>query len=224
MRREPLHIEAVIFDYDGTLFYLNIDFRAMRGGVEKLLRHYGIEPTDLDGLLILEMIDEAARRISEKDLESGSSFYQRAIEFVTEFEVAAVAAGSILPGVTSTLTKLKEQGIKVAIVTRNCEKAVKMGFPAIKDFCDAFLPRDSVKRVKPHPMHLTLALKELGIQDPACCLVVGDHVLDVTGGRQLGMKTAGVLTGKTTTQDFAAAGADFILDDATKILDLIFQV
>ena len=119
MIRERIRINAVIFDYDGTLFYLNINFTAMREGVEELLRHYGVEPAALNGLLILEMIDEAARRISEKEPTSGSSFYQRAIEFVTEFEVAAAREGKILPGVIATLKKLKKQGFKVGIVTGN---------------------------------------------------------------------------------------------------------
>jgi phosphoglycolate phosphatase-like HAD superfamily hydrolase len=38
----------------------------------------------------------------------------------------------------------------------------------------------------------------------------------------MGMKTAGVLTGKTTRQQFIEAGADLVLDDATKVLDHIF--
>jgi hypothetical protein len=37
------------------------------------------------------------------------------------------------------------------------------------------------------------------------------------------MKTAGVLTGKTTRQQFVEAGADLILDDATKVLDHILE-
>ena len=37
MKQEPMHIEAVVFDYDGTLVHLNIDFNLMRQGVEEFL-------------------------------------------------------------------------------------------------------------------------------------------------------------------------------------------
>jgi phosphoglycolate phosphatase-like HAD superfamily hydrolase len=52
--------------------------------------------------------------------------------------------------------------------------------------------------------------------------MVGDHVLDVEGGKRMDMKTAGVLTGNTTRQQFIEAGADLVLDDATGILDHVF--
>jgi phosphoglycolate phosphatase-like HAD superfamily hydrolase len=39
----------------------------------------------------------------------------------------------------------------------------------------------------------------------------------------MGMKTAGVLTGNATYEDFVEAGADFILDDVTKLPDCIFN-
>jgi len=88
---------------------------------------------------------------------------------------------------------------------------------------DAFIPRDSVTRVKPHPDHLIQAIKEMSIHHPERCLMVGDHPMDIEGGKRMGMKTAGVLTGKTTWQEFIKAGADLILDDATKIPGCIFK-
>ena len=47
--------------------------------------------------------------------------------------------------------------------------------------------------------------------------------MDIEGGKRMGMKTAGVLTGRTTRQEFIKAGADLILDDATKIPGCIFE-
>ena len=62
-----------------------------------------------------------------------------------------------------TLDYLRRRGIKVGIVTRNCEEAVRRVFPDIDAFCDAFVSRDAVKRVKPHPDHLTFVMKALRI-------------------------------------------------------------
>ncbi|UCH00663.1 MAG: HAD hydrolase-like protein, partial [Deltaproteobacteria bacterium] len=114
-----MYTEAVIFDYDGTLVQLNINFSGMRQGVEDILAEYGIEPDAHKGLLILEMIEEATRLISEKNPSEGPSFYHRALELVTEHEVRAAKRGRILSGVVNMLTLLEERGVKVGIITRN---------------------------------------------------------------------------------------------------------
>jgi len=218
-----MHTEAVVFDFDGTLVHLNIDFGLMRQDVESLLADHGIQPIGLKGLLALEMIDEATSRISEKDPVEGKVFYQNAHLVVTEHEVRAARKGRILSGVITMLKALRRRGVKVGIITRNCDKAVRIVFPDIECFCDAFIPRDSVTRVKPHPDHLIQAIKEMSIHHPERCLMVGDHPMDIEGGKRMGMKTAGVLTGKTTRQEFIKAGADLILDDATKIPGCILE-
>jgi phosphoglycolate phosphatase len=215
-------INAVMFDYDGTLVQLNIDFGSMRQGVEKLLVEYGIEPGSLKGSYVLEMIDEAAKRISNKSSPEGLAFNHKALELITVHEVRAAKDGRRLPGVLRMLRLLKERGIKVGVITRNCDKAVKMVFPDIEHLSDTYLPRDYVTHVKPHPDHLALALKEMEVRDPTLCLMVGDHLMDIEGGKRMGMKTAGVLTGKITRQGFMEAGADYILEDVTAITGIIF--
>jgi phosphoglycolate phosphatase len=220
-RTPPFH--AVIFDYDGTLVQLNIDFRSMRWAVEKLLAGYGIELDSLKGSYVLEMIEEAAGCISKKSSTKGFAFQKEALELVTGHEVEAAKEGKKLPGVLRMLTLLREKGIKVGIITRNCDKAVKMVFPEIECFSDVYLPRDCVSRVKPHPDHIASALKEMEIDDPRRCLMVGDHLMDIEGGKRLGMKTAGVLTGKITHQAFRKAGADYILKDVTGVTGIMFD-
>ena len=216
-------MEAVIFDYDGTLVHLNIDFGVMRRDVEEVLVEHGIEPEDLKGLYILEMIDEATTRISRESRSQGSAFYRKSHEIVTQHELAATKEGKILPGVVQMLELLRKRRVKVGVITRNCDKAVKVVFPHLESLCDVYIPRDRISRVKPHPDHLGLALERLGVENAVRCLMVGDHVLDVEGGKHMEMKTAGVLTGKTTRQQFVEAGADLILDDATKVLDHILE-
>jgi len=218
-----MDVEAVIFDYDGTLVHLNINFSVMRRGVETFLTDYGIEPAALKELYILEMIHEATRLISGQDPAEGPSFCSKALALVTEHEVRAARKGKILPGVIDMLKLLKKRGVKVGIITRNCNRAVKIAFPDIENFCDAFIPRDYVTRVKPHPDHLALALKRMAVDNPVHCFMVGDHVLDIEVGKHMGTKTAGVLTGKATRQDFIEAGVDFVLDDATMIPGRIFM-
>ena len=216
-----MKLEAVIFDYDGTLVRLNIDFAALRRDVEGSLIGYGIELDRLEGLYILEMINEGAGMISGMSPSEGASFYHEAHELVREHEIRAAEKGDMLPGTTDTLKRLQEQGFKVGIITRNCKEAVEIVFPHVEQYCDVFIPRDDVKQVKPHPDHLGMVLEKLAVENPTRCLMVGDHILDIKAGKRMEMKTAGVLTGETTRRQFMEVGADLIFDDATKILNYI---
>ena len=135
----------------------------------------------------------------------------------------AAEEGDMLPGTMDTLKRLKEQGFKVGIITRNCKTAVEIIFPHIEQYCDVFIPRDNLKQVKPHPDHLAMVLERLGVENSSDCLMVGDHILDIKAGKRMEMKTAGVLTGKTTRHQFDEAGADLIFDDATKVLNYLAE-
>ena len=218
-----MNIQTVIFDYDGTLVWLNINFKHIRQEIEQRLAGYDIDFRALNGLYVLEMIDEATKSISKKRPSESSAFYDKALAIVAEHEVMAAKKGQIIQGVKPMLKKLRKRGIKIAIITRNCNKAVKMVFPDIESFSDAYLPRDYVSQVKPHPDHLVLALEKMGVNDPTRCLMVGDHIMDIEGGKRMGMKTTGVLTGKITRLDFMQAGADYIVDDVTAIPGIIFK-
>ena len=218
-----MNTEAVLFDYDGTLVYLNIDFGAMRRHIEGLWADYGLEPLLLKELYILEMINEAKEIISNKDPTKAELFYREVHKIIEGHEVIAAQCGKIFPGVVTMLELLRQRGVRVGIITRNCDKAVKILFPHIDKLCDAYIPRDYVNRVKPHPEHLKRALEEMSASNVAQCLMVGDHIIDIQAGKRIGMKTAGVLTGKTTQQDFRKAGADLIVENVTKLPEYLFK-
>jgi phosphoglycolate phosphatase len=126
----------------------------------------------------------------------------------------------MLPGVEKALRFLRRKGIKVGIVTRNCEEAVRKVFSDIEEFCDVFVSRNSIKKVKPHPEHLTTAMKILNVSGEEA-VMVGDHPIDVQAGKRVGMKTIGVLTGRTKSEEFEKAGADLVLKDASEVAGLL---
>ena len=115
---------------------------------------------------------------------------------------------------------LRKKGMKVGIITRNCEDAVRKVFPDIDDFCDIFVSRNLVKKVKPHPDHLTYVMKSLKISGQEA-MMVGDHVIDIQAGKRVGMKSIAVLTGRTTKEEFEKAGADYVLTSVSEIIKLL---
>jgi phosphoglycolate phosphatase len=217
----PLHaIKAVIFDFDGTLAVLNIDFSSMRERIFALMRRSGIKEDAIQEKYLLEIIDEVYKMLWEKNPSGAETFYQESHDILHEVEMKAAERGRLIPGVEGTLKWLREQGIKVGIITRNCEDAVRKVFAEIDDFCNIFVSRNSVRKVKPHPDHLTHVMKSLKISGEEG-VMVGDHVIDIQAGKRVGMKTIGVLTGRTKKEEFEKAGADYILGEAAEICELL---
>jgi phosphoglycolate phosphatase len=210
------NMKAIIFDFDGTLAVLNIDFNAMRERVFDLMRHFGIEEELIKEKYLLEVIDEACQILEKTNPSSAEEFYQKAHQILHQVEMMAAEKGRLIPGMEETLKNLRGSGIKVGIVTRNCEEAVRKVFPSIDVFCDVFVSRNSVKKVKPHPDHLTYVMESLKVSGDEAWMV-GDHPTDIQAGRQEGMGTIGVLTGRTKREGFEKAGADYILDNVTEI-------
>jgi phosphoglycolate phosphatase len=218
--RKLNHIKAFIFDFDGTLAVLNIDFSFMRDRIFDLMRHYSIGEEMIREHYLLEIIDEVYQVLYEKNSCSAEAFYQESHQILHEVEMRAAEKGNLIPGTKATLENIRGKEVKVGIITRNCEEAVRKVFPDINHFCDVFVPRNSVKKVKPHPDHLTHALDLLKISGEDS-VMVGDHIIDIQAGRKVGMKTIGVLTGRTKREEFEIAGADYILREASEICALL---
>jgi phosphoglycolate phosphatase len=132
----------------------------------------------------------------------------------------AAEEGRLIPGTEATLKSLRMKGINIGIITRNCEDAVRKVFPGINDFCDVFVSRNSVKKVKPHPDHLTCVMELLKTSGEEA-VMVGDHITDIQAGKRVGMETIGVLTGRTKKEEFERAGADYILKDVSEIYKIV---
>jgi phosphoglycolate phosphatase len=215
-------IKAVIFDFDGTLAVLNIDFSEMREQVFELMRKYGVNEEEIEEKYLLEIIDEVVQILIQKNPGAAETFYQEAHQILHEVELKAAEEGKLLPGVEAALQSLRSRGFRVGIVTRNCEEAVRKVVHNIEAFCDVFISRDSIKNVKPHPEHLTSVLEALHVTGGET-LMVGDHTIDIQAGKRVGMKTIGVLTGRVKKEEFEKAGADYVLGDASEVCSLLLS-
>jgi phosphoglycolate phosphatase len=209
--------DAILFDFDGTLATLNLDFADMRRRVLALAVTQGLPLDALQGLYILEMVEHAAVLLRQHRADLAEAFYRTAHQLLQDIEVEAAQSSSLLPGVPELLQALRQRRIGVGIVTRNCAAAVRRMFPQLDEYCQAFLPRDQVTQVKPHPGHLQTALERLG-SSPTRTIMVGDGVLDIQAGKALGMFSIGVLSGETSRASLLAQGANLVLTSAAELL------
>ena len=212
--------DAILFDYDGTLAVLNLDFAAMRQQLLAFTVTQGIAASALQDFDILEMLTHATGLLQQRQPAHATRYAQAAEQLLQDIEVTAAQHSCLLPGVPELLTALQHAAIGVGIVTRNCDAAVRVTFPALETYCQAFVPRDRVTHVKPHPEHLTTALDALGVP-PELALMVGDGAMDMQAGKALGMFSIGVLSGTTSRATLLAQGADLVLPHAVDLLPYI---
>jgi phosphoglycolate phosphatase len=210
-------VDTVIFDFDGTLAKLNIDFDHMLSAIVELIAHYGIAHQSLQNRFVLEMIAEAGAILNNKSRKKAESFTDEAYLIIEGIEVEAADRGELFGRTKELLRVLSKHGIGTGIITRNCFKAVHTVFPDIITYCPVVVCREDVKHVKPHPGHLRQALMQLG-SNPERSIMIGDHPLDIETGQNAGTLTAGVLTGHFQENDFITAGANMILSQAADIL------
>jgi phosphoglycolate phosphatase len=213
-------VDTVVFDFDGTLAKLNIDFNQMRRVIAELVSRYGVDHQDLKHMYVLEMINETAAILQNDSPRKSKTFKEEAYRIVEDIEVEAAGTGELFEGTKKLLTTLREHSVRSGIITRNCARAVRIIFPDISSFCTAVVCRDHVRRVKPHPEQLNLALSRLDAS-PGRSLMIGDHPLDIETGHNAGALSAGVLTGRFQKEDFLAAGADMVFQEATDIIHLL---
>jgi phosphoglycolate phosphatase len=211
-------IRAAIFDFDGTLTPLTLDFSLLRAKVEETAREYVDESflASQADQYILEMIHAVADTLAEEGLR----FRQRAFQELSFLEVNAARGKSLYPYARDTLLRLRSKGVKVGIITRTCMEVLETVFPDLAYHVDTVVTRDDTRLVKPNPEHVRLALEALQIA-PGEAVLAGDHPTDIEAGRAFGTLTAGVLTGRTSRAQFVNAGADHIFDDIRGVVGLL---
>ena len=129
---------------------------------------------------------------------------------------------TLFPGVESTLRELHGCGLKLAICSSRAhctlDRFVKtFGFEAL---VQAVVSSDDVLRGKPYPDPALRALELVGCQ-PEESLVVGDASYDILMGRAAGCRTCGVTYGNQSADQLREAGADWLIDDFVKLLDIV---
>jgi phosphoglycolate phosphatase len=213
---------AFVFDFDGTLAILNLDFGEMRRRLSEIIEGYGIAPSQFDHLYILEMIETVVAQVERDDADRAARLYHQAHASILALETESARHSSMLPGAIETLQSLRRQGFKVGVVTRNCGTAVRTICGSIDQLCDVFLPREAVRFAKPHPEHLQRALEQLHV--PAHeAVMVGDGPIDISAGKAIGLMTVAVLTGGRDREELLVSQPDLILDSVADLMASLSQ-
>jgi pyrophosphatase PpaX len=212
-----LALRAVLFDFDGTLVdTTELIYRSMRhasGRVlgrelprEVLMRNVG-QP------LIKQMEVLAPERAAEM-LE----VYTRHNAEIHDDEIRE------FPGVAESVGRLREAGLRTAVVTSKRRATVKQAlrlFPELGEVLEHFVTMEDTPEHKPHPAPLLHALELLGGLPPEEAAYVGDSPYDMRAARAAGMLSVGVSWGAFTAEALRSGEPDALfpnLDPAVEFL------
>ncbi len=178
-RRDWLFLlDAIVFDLDGTLVQLTIDFGQMRAEVIEIVERYAVAvDARRQGLLTLELIADVTAELSRRSPQQAARFAAEAHAAIEAIEVEAARRADLFAGVPELLAWLRDRGLKLGIITRNCRAAARKVLESLEPLVGVVLTRDDVPAVKPDPLHLRRALETLGVPGERA-LMVGDHPLE----------------------------------------------
>ncbi|HPP29406.1 MAG TPA: HAD-IA family hydrolase [bacterium] len=200
-------MKGVIFDFDGTLVTLSINFKKIKEKILKEAEKHKLKIYNRN-LPVLELLEEIKKLNGKK----GKEFYVRGHMILKEEELRASEYTKPGKGAVDLLRRLKTKGIKIGIITRNCRTVVEKVIKKFGILYDVMLTRDDVRKVKPDSSHIEKCLQMMGLKKDDVILV-GDHLFDVRAGKMAGILSAGLKSGSISEEDFLKEGADFVLED-----------
>jgi phosphoglycolate phosphatase-like HAD superfamily hydrolase len=163
--------DAVVYDLDGTLVRLAVDWQQVERDVADRLRAAGVDPEPHD---MWEMLDAA------EDAGIGDAVH----DVIATHEREGATRAERLPGAD----ELPTLDVPTAVCSLNCEAACRTALDrhGLLDGFHVVAGRDTVPERKPDPRALRWVLDELGVE-PERALFVGDSPSDEVTAERAGV-------------------------------------
>lgn len=171
MDLEKAGIKAVVYDLDGTLVSLMVDWDEVQTAVEGVYQRAGIEVEE-NGLWELLLSAESVGLGSEVE------------DTISEYEREG-ARNSIR---LEFADHLFSHELRVGVCSLNCEAACRIALEehALLDRVSVIIGRDSVSQHKPHPLPLRTVIENLGSEVDET-LFLGDSERDKETAERAGI-------------------------------------
>jgi beta-phosphoglucomutase len=218
-------IEAVIFDWDGTL----ADTKwAVVQAFQKVLVEVGCLVSDrfierLMGVGTKMTIEEAFKKCN---IVFDDEQLEHLVRDKIESQVELFEKVSLFEGATELLEELQGR-TKIALATMSGRKVINKLLPEknVESCFDFVVTADDVSKPKPNPEVFVVSAAKLGV-DPKDCVVLEDSIFGVRAAKEAGMKCIALPSGAYSKDELLKENPDLIVDALTekeKILHFIFS-
>jgi phosphoglycolate phosphatase len=212
------HIDAILFDLDGTL----VDSRKdLTKSVQYLQKKYGaLRSTELQvASFIGDGVDKLVQRAlphvaSKKRLEEAVAFFK------TYYREHCLDHTRVYPTVKRVLEYFKDK--PMAVVTNKPVRVSGRILQGLKldHYFKFVVGGDSLPHKKPHPAPLYSALQTIGIKPTRRVVIVGDSRHDVIAGKAAGIRTCGIRSNIGDYQNMIKYRPDFIITRMSELVRL----
>ena len=207
--------KAVIFDLDGTLLNTLTD---LYNSVNYALGSFGFPERTIDE--IRSFVGNGIKKLMERSTPVGTDEETNAecLDVFREHYLLHMADNTApYEGVNELIEKLRESGIKTAVVSNKLHSAVvglcKDYFPSIEEAIGVSVEEER----KPNPVNVLKVLRIFGITADEC-IYVGDSEVDVQTAHNASLKCIGVTWGFRDEEELIKNGADFIAHNSDEVL------
>ena len=216
----PLRLRAVLFDMDGVL-YNSMPYHA--SAWHRAMAQFGYDLPEEEvymhegrtGTSTVNLVSRRQHGIEVSD-ERVAEIYKVKSDFFNEFPPAKP-----MPGALSLLRQLKEQGLKILIVTGSGQRSLLDKLNV--DYPDIFrrelmVTAFDVKHGKPDPEPYLMGMQK-GELNPDECIVVENAPLGVRAAKAAGIFTIAVNTGPLPDHVLLDEGADLLFPSMQALSD-----
>lgn len=159
--------DLIVFDFDGTLFYLDIDWNELRQKLRSRMMEIGGE--DLEFNPMVDTIEDVRRK--------NETTFQILRQLIDEYETQGHRRPN--PPLIEALKTLHNMGKKTAILTLNTRAVVNtiMKEYDLNHYVDTIICFEDVSAHKPEPEGLEKIMKEYNASSTST-LLIGDSLRD----------------------------------------------
>lgn len=220
-------LKALVFDMDGTITILKLPLEAMRRDTKEYYISRGYPPDQFEECDGISSSTGKARQYflsngyNEDDWDRMESEVDK---ILSQHEGFAAADAIPINGALDIVQRIREAGLKTAILTNNGRPALDKILQQIPltDYFDIILTRHESPKPKPFPDGLWKVASELGVERNEI-VYVGDALIDATAAQRAGIKFWGVTTGETSSEILHEAGASNVFTSLSGILNATLE-
>lgn len=211
--------KSIIWDIDGTV----IDTRnAMASAYRAACEEMGLQEDNYQR--IFAYVGQKSSKVFIDQFGLSGARYDEAIErYNRAFLSRGIYEAELYPGMGALLAELKQAGCRMTVATARSNRSLFPLFEA-KGLMDTFdhiaCTYDSKTKVdKTALVRDCISFLKTPVEQ---CVMIGDRIFDIEGGKQNHTLTIGVTFGFAEEQEVLSSGADFIAHSVEELKNILW--
>ena len=212
------HVEAILFDFEGTLVDLQWNLQGAVKETLEMLKTLLFPVQRLQGMKYSTLMLEAIRMAQETG-QSPDTVREKIEAIYDRFDEDALMRWNLRDGSKDFLSALKANGIKIGLVSNVGRKALEKALLKLDlhPFFNVVVSRNDVQFIKPSGEGLSLALSRLQVMKDKA-LYVGDSLDDIQAAKAAGVRVIIIMGKENSKAELLSAGPHQLVYDLNELL------